>query len=84
MGASEALLVAPASLSPRQKGNSVFLKACVSGFVQSLQDRSLHGAGVDSSRVLRVPAPRHYDLHLNRRKINKQSLKSLGASGRGW
>ena len=66
---SEALLVAPAPWSPRQKRNSVFLKTCVSGFVR-VSDRSLHGAEWTQSRVSEFLGPRHYDLHLNRRKIN--------------
>ena len=53
---SEALLVAPAPWSPRQKGNSVFLKACVSGFVR-VSDRSLHGAEWIQSRVSEFPGP---------------------------
>lgn len=65
----EALLIAPAPWSPRQKGNSVFLKTCVSGFVR-VSDPSLHGAEWTQSRVSEFLGPRHDDLHLNRRKIN--------------
>ncbi|XP_077833093.1 pyroglutamyl-peptidase 1 isoform X4 [Macaca mulatta] len=69
MGACPRPCLLTRSPESQTKRNSVFLKTCVSGFVQ-ISDRSLHGAEWTQSRVSEFLGPRHCDLHLNRRKIN--------------